>query len=484
MLKNKTLIILIVIIIFGSLLRFWHLGEQSLWIDEGFTINASLSIIEKGLPILDSEKLYDNGTLYNYITAISIKFFGFTPFSPWQARLPAALFGILLILSVYLLSSKLFNKETAFLSAGIIAFSDWQIAWSRQARGYAAVQFFITLSFYFLWLWLEKKKIKYLFLFFFSFLFSALSHNIAVVFLPAFILIFIFYPKKRLNLKQWVLIIFIFFIISLFLLAVINFPKANLYNLFSYYVNFAKKEFLFFIIGAVMGLFLGIFNKKRYSVISVSILILSYFFIISFFIHIMHFRYLLPLFPFIIILFCYGIETIFGTIKKLLKIKPGFFSFFFSFSIIVLFSFSSLNFIPKKNYSLEPGSPQPNFKEAYKKIKEIKSDDDLIISPYTALSKIYLNDIGLWLPISLSGRKEELEKKLKEGKDYYTGSPIISNDEKLLEIINSKNGFIVIDQMAKNRIGKTFNLIDDNLKTKIIYHSKGPKLENIWVYQF
>lgn len=197
-----------------------------------------------------------------------------------------------------------------------------------------------------------------------------------------------------------------------------------------------------------------------------------------------HYRYLFPIFPFIIILFSYGITKFFEIIQKITKTKSYIFITLPSFILTILLIFPHLNFLPKETYLLEYGSPQPNFKEGYKIIKELKKDSDIIISPYTPLNKIYLNDIGFWLPISLSGKENELENIIYEERDYYTGAPAIINNNSLLKIINEESGFIIVDQMAKNRLGQTFNLINNHEKTKIIFEEKAPKLGNLWIYKF
>jgi len=482
--KKTTIIFIIVVILFSFILRVWQLNKPSLWIDEGFTINASLTIIEKGVPVLDSGLPYKNGVFYNYLVAGLMKIKDFDPFSPWQARLPSVFFGVLSVLVVYFLSKHLFNKNVGLVSSVIMAFSYWEIAWSRQARGYVALQFFLLLSFYFLWKWLEKKDFKFLVFFFLSLFFSFLSHHLAVVFIPGFILIALLFPKKRISFRQWIFF-FSIFAISLFLFRYMaSIPKIDFYNYFPHYNRFIKNELWIFFLGTLGGLFLGIFDKKKYATVSLFLITISSYFFIAGFINVIHYRYLFPLFPFVIILSCYFVVRFFQIIQNILRIKNPLFSFIPSIVLIVFLSFPHLNFIPKENYLLEYGSPQPNFKEAYLFIKENRKTDDMIISPYTHLSKIYLNDEGFWLPTSLSGRKEEIEGRTINGRDYYTNAPIVSNDKELLEIINSKSGYIIIDQMAKNRINKTVILINSHEKVEIIYKSEAPKMGNIWVYKF
>src|SRR3989338_5633022 len=79
--------LILALIGYGLFLRVYGLGEQSLWIDEGYTINASQAILERGIPQLDSGKMYSGWMLSTYMTAGAMKVFGFDPFSPWSARI-------------------------------------------------------------------------------------------------------------------------------------------------------------------------------------------------------------------------------------------------------------------------------------------------------------------------------------------------------------------------------------------------------------
>ncbi len=466
----KDILFLVFLLLFSFLLRVFYLGEDSLWIDEGFTINAALSIKESGLPFLDSGELYSNGILYNYLTAGVISIFGLSPFYPWQARILSVIFGVLSVLLVYLISFKKINRKTAMLSSFLLASSYWHIAWSRQSRGYTAVLFFTLLSFYLLTLWEEKKKKKLLFFFFLSLLFSLLSHDISIIFIPVFFILFLIKKKSK-----SFLIVFPFLLIVFYLLK--GSPTLSFSNSLMRYISFITEEYLFLSIGIIIAFLISLFTKKRLFFFSIFLILLSSFSVVSFFFPLFHHRYLFPLLPFAIILFSYGIIELFNLIP--LK-KPLPFIFSVITSILILSPSLSL----KDNYSLEAGSPQPNFKEGYEIIKERMTKEDIIISSYTSLNKIYLGKKGIWLPISFSGKEGELRKRLEKGKDFYTGAPIILDDLHLVEIISFESGFIVIDQLSRNRTPRKIEIIENNSKTTLIYQSKAPNMGNIWVYQF
>ena len=76
--------------------------------------------------------------------------------------MPAVFFGTGLIIAVFFFVRSVFKDEYLALAvAFIMTFSEWMIAWSRQARGYAALIFFLILLVFFLWRFLETSKKKY-----------------------------------------------------------------------------------------------------------------------------------------------------------------------------------------------------------------------------------------------------------------------------------------------------------------------------------
>ncbi len=117
-------------------------------------------------------------------------------------------------------------------------------------------------------------------------------------------------------------------------------------------------------------------------------------------------------------------------------------------------------------------------------IKEERKEGDIVISPYAHLSKIYLEDRGIWFPISLTGRETDVEKLTERGVDYYTGAPLIESKEHFIETLNNESGFVVLDMMATIRIRT--QLQEENLihpKVEEIYQS-GRGMDAVWLYKF
>ncbi len=484
--KQVFVILIFFLALYSLFLRLYSLGEQSLWIDEGYSINSAQSILEEGHPIFDPEGgTYNSGVLTGYLISFFMNF-GFNPFNPWVARLPSVFFGIAIIFAVYFLGLKFFkNKDIAFWSSLIIAFSEWEIAWSRQARGQTALQFFIIIAVYFLWQGLKKHKPFYFILFCLFFIIAHLCHPIAIAFVPSFIIIltgyiFFGFNKHLLNkLTAWLFIVVA--IIGINIMPII-FNTETYYNAYTY-LPYIFKYFLSLVLIFLIGTAWGIFFDKNNSWVVFFIFTIIFFFLITVikYIPLAHIRYLFPIFPLVIIIAIYFIYSIFQ--KLHLPLKFNSLNYILFALILIVFFFDYLNLFPIKHYALEYDSPQPNFKEAYYLLKQNKRGNDIVISPYSHLSKIYLGEKGISLPISLSGKKEDLENIIIKGFDSFTKTEIIKNDESLIDLLNNKNGFIVLDKMSVIRIEKQFKIIRNHPRVQEIYTS-GKGLNRIWVYQF
>ena len=134
--------VLLCLLAWGGFLRVQALSASPYWMDEGYTINAVLGILEHGTQTLDSGQTYAC-PMYCYPTAAIAKTFGENAFS---YRILAALAGTLFIVVIYFAGAQLFGPVVGLLAAFFATFSYWQIAWSRQARWYTLFEVFIWLA--------------------------------------------------------------------------------------------------------------------------------------------------------------------------------------------------------------------------------------------------------------------------------------------------------------------------------------------------
>lgn len=131
--------LLVLILIIAAILRLWNLGNAppGLTPDEAALGYNAYSILKTGrdeygklLPIIfKSFGDYKPG-LYVYLTVPFVAVLGLNEFA---VRLPSALAGILSVLLIYLISSRLFGKKIGTISVFIASITPWLIYFSRGA---------------------------------------------------------------------------------------------------------------------------------------------------------------------------------------------------------------------------------------------------------------------------------------------------------------------------------------------------------------
>ena len=489
--KNLFFLLILLILVYGVFLRFNKIGEQSYWIDEGYTLNAVLSTLEKGYPLLDSNQTYNAAPLNTYLIAGAVKLGGFNPIA---TRSVAVLFGLGVIFLVYLIGKKFFNSLVGLGAAFLTTFSYWEIAWSRQARMYIQLQFFFLLSLYLFNSLLTKfsyKKLAWLIL---ATIATILSHYfgwfLLVIYALNLLIILIYNHKKSLN-TLWtkkqklifslIALVFIAFLIKLGFDLNNQLARSDVFlglNYQSFMLNYWPLIF----IGAIIGMILAIQKEKQ---LRTSLLLISAYFIpyliIIFSASTQHFRYLFFILPLLFIFSSYLLEQVADISKKRKLIV---FPILILATILISMAITprSFSFLPTAYYRLEPFTPQPDFKSAYESIKANGwSEDKVIVSPFTQLDKVYLGRSGYWLAISLAGRK--LDKSKLTEREYYNNAITISSADQLAKIINAKQGYIITDDMAlSNRLDK--EIIDLIGQQRLIFSDEKEIGNRIWVFTF
>lgn len=482
-----------ILIIFGLLLcagfflRVWKLGESSLWVDEGYTLNAAQETVIHGYPILPSGKVYTSGFLTTYLSALTLKIVPFNPYFPLAPRLPAVLFGTGLIVLVFFFTEALFkNRYLALVVAFITAFSEWEIAWSRQVRGYAALSFFLILLLFFLWRFLETAKKKYAILAIFSLIFASLSHNLGLAFIPSaiiFLFSYRFFDSPLLSKRRAVYISTI--VISTIAVSVFIYYYFSIQgsNFVLNYLGFFADELMVFSLGTLAVFIPDIFQKKyAKQIIFVSLFLFLPFLYILIYAPTTQFRYIFPLFPLMIIITSFSLwrltHIVFGDIHHA---KRDMMAFIF----IILFALPSLSFLPRSFYELENGSPQPNFKDAFWFIQKTGNKNDIVISPYAHMTKLFLGQGGYQLKMSTNGISNNFKKSLINGRDYYVSAPVIEDLENLKRITNENRGFVLANFTIKVRLPDVYTFLNTDSRFRMVYKSLAPSRSDfIELYRF
>jgi hypothetical protein len=128
----------------GLFVRFEGLGSRPFAEDEYMSATSVQYIVEKGVPQFPTGGYYLRGLPLQYLQAGSVLLFGDNEFAH---RLPAALFGVLTLLLVFLCARIFLPWPLAATCVAMLAVSAWQIEFSRFGRMYSAFQC-VTVAFF------------------------------------------------------------------------------------------------------------------------------------------------------------------------------------------------------------------------------------------------------------------------------------------------------------------------------------------------
>lgn len=124
----------------AAVLRLYHLGSQSLWIDEVFTwLSACV-----GQRIALRDLLFDlHGPLYTVILHLWTDAAGD---SEWAMRLPSAVFGIATVPAMGWLAGRWLGREAVVPAAWLTAGSPFLVWYSQEVRNYSLLMLMAVLA--------------------------------------------------------------------------------------------------------------------------------------------------------------------------------------------------------------------------------------------------------------------------------------------------------------------------------------------------
>lgn len=138
--------------------------------DEGRNAEVAFEMVKNknyALPTFNGKAHISKPVFFYWMDAFSMKIFGK---GECQARLPSAVFSLLLILATYLFIRRISSKELAFYSALILATSLEYIIYARYVIFDATLTFFFSVSLYLFTFILKKKQmLSFYFLYFYRF---------------------------------------------------------------------------------------------------------------------------------------------------------------------------------------------------------------------------------------------------------------------------------------------------------------------------
>ena len=356
-LKQKEILILILCLLIGFALRYYHLDQKSLWLDEVHTYNDS----RDGFG--DQIKFYKKNPTFLHPPLFFLLDHLFYPFEKPERdlRIIPLIAGTLSIPMIYLLARS-FSPQIAIPCMVALTFMAYHISLSQDGRSYALLMFFAMASLYFFMQHLKTSKKKYLI---FTALFYTLLFHTSYSSIP-FILfsqILWFYKlddrQSRPSCSSFLIQITftLLFILPWIIFVVLNYKGQSimdpthkevpgplwsiLYGIFHDWVPF----FPLMIVSIVLLILFPIFTKQRRN----SIVLLSVFispiiglylycnwFQITHFITSRYFITFLPLFLISLFLSLSAIEFHFEKVKRYFRLRFFFLCLFIASNLVIL----------------------------------------------------------------------------------------------------------------------------------------------------
>jgi len=229
--NNGIIILLLLILLIGSFIRFYSLGSESFWLDEGATAleiknydikQILIHTLVYGKILPEYYPHYDyNLPVYYVFMKLWANIFGTGEFS---LRAFSALLGSMSLLLIFYLAKYLFDEKIAIMSTFLASINLTLVWYSQEARQYSFLLFLSLISLLFLLKMLNENKVKYLIGF--------LAVNFLIIYTQNTWILFIFfegvytlyriyldYSRKKVVNKKTILVFFLLFI---FYIPIIN----------------------------------------------------------------------------------------------------------------------------------------------------------------------------------------------------------------------------------------------------------------------
>ncbi len=230
------------VVLFGTALRFWNLGQWSFWIDEVFTVRDAQHLSVESWRVIPNPLPYLAVKLSTSIAGSR----------EWGARLISCLVGIASIPMAFGLGRTLFNWRIGLLSSAFVACSSWHLFWAQNARYPVFTFFFGVLTAWFFYTSLERDSTLLTIGALVSCFCLILSHTLAVVIVPAFAAYAVMCLLEKSDRKRWLnlLIFFIPFALPVLALAL---PQARGYLFSGWGRNVWQRSPLYIVLTLVQG---------------------------------------------------------------------------------------------------------------------------------------------------------------------------------------------------------------------------------------
>jgi mannosyltransferase len=138
--RSRYMQLLLSVTLIGFILRMYHLGYNSLWLDEASTLTFAVKSLPGIWQATTSGEF--NPPLFYWAEHLMLTFGN----SEAVLRFIPALLGVLTIPLVYLAGREFLDRNVGIIAATAFAFSPFLIYYSQEARAYSMMLFFVTFS--------------------------------------------------------------------------------------------------------------------------------------------------------------------------------------------------------------------------------------------------------------------------------------------------------------------------------------------------
>lgn len=421
--KWKHEILLLLIVLIGAALRIHHLTNQSLWLDEVFTMHiAQLSFTQIWNFTISSIDVHP--PLFYFFERIGILIFGLTSFG---LRIFPAIFGIITIPIFYFIGKELTNnKSIGLLMAMLLTISTFHIYHSQDARMYSLYLLLFSFGLYFFIRAYQTGKMLHIILACVSLALCVYTHFTGIYIGAFFLMVSIILKNKKFvyGMVLYILIILPLLptIISVMFLApsnpfYIESGRASAFvgidaisRTITYMLGSSSFSLVFFFI-SIIGI-IHLINQKRkigYMIIAFCMTTFAIIGATSYKLPIepRHFIYLLPI---LIMSMAFGIEYVYQTIhERYYKIPQHIISLILLLCILLI-NIPMLSFYYTEN-------TKADYRGLSEKISNITNTNDIVVLVPGGTQKVfelYYNSTAEKTTVYYVNNKEDINKIYNE----------------------------------------------------------------------
>ena len=456
---------LLLLLVWGGVLRGYDLTDQGFWIDEGASVTIARGILDNGRPELANHSVHWEGAPFHYLMAPVLAMMDDMHVG---GRLLSVVLGVLSIGLMAGVSWQVSGSAVqGMLAALLMTVATWEIAWSRQARFYLFLQVVMMGGVGCMWCMTQRRSLWVMVGALVCLLLAAATHRAGyLLFMFAGMGVLLQAPqlirglcgikgRVRIGLMLGLLVLLAGCLVLLLRIpsgqqAVMNALTSSGLSYVRQYSDFLREQLGWLIWLIPVGILAAGIGRWR-AALFLGVPLAAYLFVISVQTELFAFRYVFPVFFVLLWFIAYGV---FAVVRLLVDRMP----FLWMKSAIWLGVMGLLlavpwqrTLLPQSRYILGRTAPQPEWKEAYTLLKERElklqalgrgRTSVAVVSALPMLDQLYFGDhIGTqyYLPVSYSGMAN----------DQQHHSPFtVSTPVQTVEQLQQLSGYLILDDFG------------------------------------